>query len=116
VSSVIVVGDVPSFRRILLAALRSRGIEAEEADVTSEVLNRLAAQRPSVVIVHPPEGVFASAYVEQVTRVVSGARVFAISESQTMTMDGEGTVSYVSRVQVHELVEQVRRLTLAPPL
>jgi ABC-type uncharacterized transport system ATPase subunit len=107
---------VPSFRHILLAALRSRGVDAEEADVTGEVLNKLAAQQPSIVIVHPPEGVFARAYVEQVTRVVSGARVFAVTESQAMTMDGERTVSYVSRVHVHELVEQVRRLTLAPPV
>jgi DNA-binding NtrC family response regulator len=110
VTRVIVIGDIDAFRRIVASALRASGIEAIEAAIGAQTVRWLAGEHADVVIVHPPQGVFAGAYLEQINRVSSGARVFVVQESSTVTAIDDGSVSYVSRVQVRELVETVCRL------
>jgi hypothetical protein len=115
-SKVIVLGDIDPFRHILVSSLRACGIEATESSLGGKfVQQQLEAEHPDVVIIHPPEGVFAGAYLERVSAVTRGARLFVISESNTVAAAGDGSVSYVSRVQVRELVDTVRRLAGTQP-
>ena len=112
-SKVVVLGDMDAFRHIVASALRARGVEALEAALDDASLTCISDDRPAVVILHPPPGVFERAYLERIGEVTQGARVFVVQESSIIRSD-EGTVSYVSRVQVGELVDTVRRLTRGP--
>jgi len=94
----------------VISALRACGIEAAGAALGDQSFTCLTEEQPDVVIFHPPEGVFESAYVEQISRLTQGARVFVVRESSAVTSTEDGAVSYVSRVQVRELVDSVRRL------
>jgi len=115
VMKVVVLGDVDPFRHIVISALRAGGIDAAGATLGDQSVTCLTEEHPEIVIFHPPEGVFESAYLEQISRLTQGARVFVVRESSAITSTDDGTVSYVSRVQVRELVDTVRRLATAPP-
>ena len=114
-SKVVVLGDVDPFRRIVISSLRAWGIDAAGAALGDQSVTCLTQEHPDVVILDPPEGVFHGAYLEQISRLTQGARVFVVRESSAVTSTDDGTVSYVSRVQVRELVDSVRRLATTPP-
>jgi CheY-like chemotaxis protein len=115
VSKVVVLGDVDPFRRIVIASLRAWGIDAAGATLGDQGVTCLTQEHPDVVILDPPEGVFHTAYLEQISQLTQGARVFVVRESSAITSTDDGTVSYVSRVQVRELVDSVRRLAHPAP-
>jgi hypothetical protein len=111
---VVVLGDMDSFRHIVAASLRAGGVDALEATLGDQNLSCITEEHPDVVIVHPPPGVFERAYLERIGQVSQGARVFVVQESSVTTATSDGDVSYVSRVQVRELVDTVRRITAGP--
>lgn len=114
-SKVVVLGDMDAFRHIVAAALRASGLQAVEATIGGATVTCLMEEQPDVVIVHPPQGVFERAYLEQISQYTHGARVFVVRESSVASASEDGTVTYVSRVQVRELVDTVRRLAAAHP-
>jgi CheY-like chemotaxis protein len=115
VIKVVVLGDVDSFRHIVVSALRAWGVEAAGATLGDQSVTCLTEEHPDVVILDPPEGVFEGAYLEQISQLTQGARVFVVRESRSVVASDDGAVSYVSRVQVQELVDTVRRITTAAP-
>ena len=115
VSKVVVLGDIDPFRRIVISALRARGIDAAGATLGDQTVTCLTREHPDVVILDPPEGVFQSAYLEQISQLTQGARVFVVRESSAITSTDDGSVSYVSRVQVRELVDSVGRIAHPVP-
>jgi CheY-like chemotaxis protein len=115
VMKVVVLGDVDPFRHIVVSALRAWGVEAASATLGDQSVTCLTEEHPDVVILDPPEGVFEGAYLEQIRQLTQGARVFVVRESRSVVASDAGAVSYVSRVQVRELVDSVRRLAAAPP-
>jgi hypothetical protein len=114
-SKVVVLGDMDAFRHIVASALRACGVPAVEATIGGATVTCLMEEQPDVVIVHPPQGVFERAYLEQINQYTHGARVFVVRESSVASTSDDGTVTYVSRVQVRELVDTVRRLAAPQP-
>lgn len=113
-AKVLVLGEVIPFRRIVVSALRSRGVEASDADVGREGLTALDGLEPDVIVLHLQSGVLDEAYFHRFSVAAAGKRIVVVEEHGPLRwrLRAPAGVDFLSRREVAELVDAVRR-TLA---
>jgi CheY-like chemotaxis protein len=109
---VLVLGGVTSFRRIVVSALRSRGLEARDADIDREGLSLVQGEKPDIVVLHLQANAMDEAYFERISIAVGGGRIVVVEESGPLALRSRAPegVAFLSRSRVDELLDSVRRL------
>jgi CheY-like chemotaxis protein len=111
---VLVLGEVASFRHIVVSALRSQGVEASEADLGREGETALQGQTPDIIVLHLHSNVMANAYFERVSVLAGTGRIVVVEESGPLPLRSRAPagVTFLARPAVQELIASIRAMAM----